>query len=786
MADRLPSRLPLLIVAAALIIVFYRLFLGEVLFWGLPALQFYPWREYAFEMLRGGQLPLWNPYNGAGAPLIANYQSALFYPLNWFSLILPLGFAMSITAVIHLFIAAWGMFAFTGRLGIPNLGRGVSALAFGMGSFLVARLGTYPMIGAMAWIPWVVWAALGVLTRFRSRDAAFLAFFTALQLLAGHAQMTWYSMLLVGLFTLFWIVRSRPADWWQRLGLVIGGLVLGAGIAAIQLLPTAELLRTSQRSGGVDFEFAMNFSYSPARTLNLLSPDVFGNPGDGSFITEGAHFEDAVYIGLLPLFAAIAAVIAWIVRLFRCGRKPEKGESHAYDPETSEISTFVRVGSPGDGLDFFATVPFWVLIVFISYIFALGQTTSIYPFLFNNVPTFDLFQAPVRWHIWMVFGLAVLAGIGIQAWGRGYWLFFSTRLAIAGGIGAAVLAIFIAPRFLDVENTTGLQVLIAAVALTGIFGAVAGVLTLLQPERESRGYGWWGFAVLVFVAADLIWAARGLNPTVPAAFYDPLPAADRASGRGYWPADVENYVDFEKYLQFKDYRVAVDNWQRFRASQVPNLNLLDRQYLLNNFDPLQIGHFVAYIDRIEANPQSRDTLLQAAGVGGIYNKDESLQILDHEAVRAWFVESICWHPDERALLDGLLNTTWQPLRQAHLVGTAGCPDLPLQARVPGEILTFHDDSNAVKMDVRTETGGLLVLADTDYPGWTAVIDDSPTRILRVNGTFRAVEVPAGASRVEFSYRPAWLLPGILVSVISLLVMLMLFRLQSPNQSRGIE
>jgi hypothetical protein len=108
MADRSSSRLPLWILAITLLVVFHRLLLGEVFFWGLPALQFYPWREYAFDLLRQGQLPLWNPYNGAGAPLLANYQSALLYPLNWPGFFLPLAWAMSVTAVLHLFIAGWG------------------------------------------------------------------------------------------------------------------------------------------------------------------------------------------------------------------------------------------------------------------------------------------------------------------------------------------------------------------------------------------------------------------------------------------------------------------------------------------------------------------------------------------------------------------------------------------------------------------------------------------------------------------------------------------------------
>src|SRR5215216_2838296 len=128
---RVQLRLPLLILAAALALVFYRLLMGEVFFWGLPSLQFYPWREYAFDLLRAGQLPLWNPFNGAGAPLFANYQSSLLYPLSWVGFFLPLANTMSIVAVLHLFIAGWGMWRFTGELGFSSLGRGVSALAFG-------------------------------------------------------------------------------------------------------------------------------------------------------------------------------------------------------------------------------------------------------------------------------------------------------------------------------------------------------------------------------------------------------------------------------------------------------------------------------------------------------------------------------------------------------------------------------------------------------------------------------------------------------------------------------
>ncbi|HEX2907475.1 MAG TPA: hypothetical protein VHO69_11475 [Phototrophicaceae bacterium] len=442
------ARWALLILALTLAVVFYRLLLGEVFFWGLPALQFVPWRQFAFDTLRAGYLPLWNPYNGAGAPLFANYQSALLYPLNWPGFFLPLAWQMSVTAVLHLFIAGWGMWAFTGRLGLPAVGRGLSTLAFGLTSYLVARLGTYPTISAAAWLPWLLWAVLGVLTRQQRRDLGWLALFAGLQLLAGHAQTTWYSLLLVGLFAVWWTITHRPING-RRLVLIVGALLLGAGIAALQLLATGELLLQSQRSGGVDYDFAMNFSYAPSRVLNLLSPNIFGNPGDGTYITKGAFFEDAVYIGLIPLVSALAAVVLWLWRKLR------------------------RVECP----PYFVTVAFWLIVVVIGFVMALGKNAPVFPFLYEHIPTFDLFQAPVRWHLWTVFGLSVLAGIGVGAWERGKWQLFWTRLLTAGCLGAVLLALF-APRFLppDVSGNDGVRVLIQAVIFTGIMGALAGRL----------------------------------------------------------------------------------------------------------------------------------------------------------------------------------------------------------------------------------------------------------------------------------------------------------------------
>ena len=88
--NRLRAHLPELTLVLAVGVLFHNLLLGEVIFWGTPSLQFYPWRELAFSELRQGRLPLWNALVGNGAPLLANYQTAVFYPPNWLNLLLSL------------------------------------------------------------------------------------------------------------------------------------------------------------------------------------------------------------------------------------------------------------------------------------------------------------------------------------------------------------------------------------------------------------------------------------------------------------------------------------------------------------------------------------------------------------------------------------------------------------------------------------------------------------------------------------------------------------------------
>ncbi len=173
---------------------------GEALFWGTPLLQFVPWREYALELLRQGGLPLWNPLLGMGAPLLANYQSALLYPPNFLLAFVDVAWGHGLLVLLHLAWAGWGMVLLTRELGLPRMSQALAGIAFSLSGYLVARSGFLSINATAAWLPWLILAVERLVTQCRERRVPrvlpWLAIVLALQWLAGHAQTAWYALLL--------------------------------------------------------------------------------------------------------------------------------------------------------------------------------------------------------------------------------------------------------------------------------------------------------------------------------------------------------------------------------------------------------------------------------------------------------------------------------------------------------------------------------------------------------------------------------------------------------------
>jgi hypothetical protein len=752
----IPRWFPFALLIAVLVALFHPLLRGETLFWGLPSLQFYPWRQFAFDELSAGRLPTWNPYLGAGAPLLANYQTAIFYPPNWLYFLLTGTWAMSAIALLHVIWAGLGMWVFAGALNIPIFGRGISTLAYALTGYLIARMGSFPTANAGAWLPWLFWLVQRAITRRRALDAGWLALAFAMQLLTGHAQTVWYGAVGLGLYGL-WLALWHQRDQQLRqraTGLALAGIgvLLGTLIAAVQLLPTAEYLLESQRSGGLDYETLTNFSYHPVRLFTLLNPDFYGTPADGSFLTQGSYFEDAAYIGFIPFVAAFAAIVARIRQRKNLDTNP-----------------------------LLQTVPVWAGLALIALFLAMGRYNPLFRSLADHVPTFDAFRDPARWLILAVFSLSVLAGIGVQYWGRGKWIVFWSRLATAGGVGMALMAIF-AISFLDLKSE--LDVLSEGMMVLGLWIAGAAILTLVQPDPAISPAPispfLWRINVLLFIAIDLGWMASGLNPTVPADYFD---VTDQwvSPGRIYWFDDYQQDVMFgsdadpviEGYFDMGDYRIASENWRALHASRLPNINMLDRVPSLNNNDPLLPQYHSQYIDLIEELGAKCGTLLRAGGVTHTYGiapegwRGENPAVAPDvdEIALAWLVPQAEAYDSDDAIMAALRDPAWNPEDTVILAGEIA--ESGERAMTRGEVRLIHDSPTEKRYQVTADGAAYFAISQTWYPGWTARIDGEAAELYRANLAFQAVFVPPGQHEVVLAYRLNRWTIGAAISALSL-------------------
>lgn len=715
----------------------------EVLYWGTPMLQFVPWHRLAIETLRLGEMPLWNPLLGMGAPLLANLQSALLYPPNILLLIFGPEHGHGYLVVLHLVFAGIGMVLLSRRLGIGVFGQLVAGLVYSLSGYMVARAWFISINHTAAWLPWILFSMEGLLEAAEKRASikqSFapilgLAFTLAMQWLSGHAQTAWYSLLLLAGWTL-WRLRTsfnRATLLWLVSRLLIAGS-LAFALAAAQLLPTAEYLSLSQRAGTLDREFALTYSFWPWRLLGFFFPDLFGSPVSGDYWGYGNFWEDAIYIGIFPILLGLGAI----------GRSLRS--------------------AAGD----YALEKFLFVLSLITLLLALGKNTPVFPFLFDYVPTFNLFQAPSRWNILLIFSLALLAASGAERWStpqaRGlYW----TRLLTAGA-GIIAVASFLALQLIpEIEPS-----FIRSFARSGVLLTFTGLLTLFLPKDKL---GLKTSVVGGFILLDLLLAGQGLNPSIAVQVFEGNVLEQigiSSNQRIYMPPSLEEQLKFKQTHRFDSFKTGLD-WIKIREVALPNTSMIDGVASINNFDPMVPDRFNQFLSKLETIPQSQqDELLAWAGVSYRINPGpENMLAVVFEPLpqqgRVHLVgETVAAHSAEHALellVSGAIDLGTQVILESQ-------PAERNAGSGVGHILALDDSrptSLSISLDMQGQ--GWLVVADTWYPGWKAYLDGSVVEIHRANYLFRAVSVPIGEHLIEFNYEPLSFRVGSFISVMGLFV-----------------
>lgn len=297
-----------------------------------PPFQMQPWLHFALEELRAGRLPLWNPHNGGGQPLLANYQSSLLSPWNLPFLVLPFGMALWVSAGLKLFALGLFTYLLLREWRLQPLAAFLGAVAFAFSGHNVFTL-AYPHPGALIVLPAGLFCFERALGRWKaSRLGAAgprahwpwlvgLALACGVGALAGHPEPFFFAGLclaawvLVRILHLCWKERRRRGEFFAalRLGLgVLAAALLGTALAAVQILPFIEYL---EHSAAIKARKHNQEAFLLEQWPLLAYPDLYGNPSKSVwplFTLPVPNYEGAnmLYPGALALLLALLGLIA--------------------------------------------------------------------------------------------------------------------------------------------------------------------------------------------------------------------------------------------------------------------------------------------------------------------------------------------------------------------------------------------------------------------------------------------------------------------------------------------
>lgn len=750
-----PSAVAVVAVVITPVVVFAdRLLAGRVI---APADARYiiiPLRQITAWAWREGRLPAWNPYSFSGSPVMAFGQGGALYPPQLLFVVLGPALGTNVLLVGHLALAGVGAFVLARRLTGDVAAALLAGLAFPLSGFFMGHIAHHNMVAAAAWLPWMIVGFLWLADRLSPVRVLVAALPVALAALASHPQAFAIDLVALGLFAGGWLVTAGPGSRLRVAVAAAAPVVVGAALAAPQLLVTAAALADSSRAEvGAATAFAFSFSFDPSHLPLLLFPHLFGATASSG--PYAAPYRGLWHLAELNGYPGLVLLAVAAVGILHARR-------HRAVP--------ILAGMAGASL-----------------LLALAGTTPLGP-LVAALPVLGSFRAWARYVVILDLAVALLAAVGLSelrrlpAPARRRWA-VAAAIPVAGAaiVGALAVAVPAVHRLVAPGWTA-----VAAAGFPLLFGLGA-VLALALPRRQDVMVA----AVCGLAVVDLVVSFGGfaewrpLSPTSAQIAADLDPDRRAAFGPVFdAPGGIDRFLYVSPYVAgLSDFSFVTDA-KRLRSASGQDV-LAPRWYLsafpMNHFgvlanadavlaegndllDVLRVTTVIAEADRRAPQLVGPGDPIGTTGL-----------VVHHRQPRlddAYLVADV--RPGSRAdavaALRGALGVDLATT--AVVEGECGsCPPGP--GRRPGAVVGRSWRDDAVDITLDTDAPGLLVVSQAWSPGWRATVDGRPAPVLRTNALVQGIPVPAGARRVRLRYHPPGLVAGAVLAVATLSALLVL-------------
>ena len=705
-------------------------------------------------------LPLWNPYFFGGMPFIGDPVPAFFYPLTYLFFIFPIYSAFGYFFIIDSLLIGIFTYLFARSIEESKFGSLISAVVIMFSSNLMGLifLGYTENLDTFIWFPLILFFTEKIIRKNNNIYFVLGGIPIALSLLAGAPEVSFYMLLSACIYFVIRLMLVREAFGInlivKKIGYFITSIFIGAGLSAIQLLPSNELASFSARTLGI---FTENEYLSPKTLISLFSPNFFGSGLDSTYWAPGNAWVNSIYIGIVPLILVIVAL----------SRYKNKN-----------------------------TIIFGLIALFAIF-YSFGNQSFVFPFFQHYFPFAKYFKYSSRFLYIFTFSISILSGVGagylvkdLKTKKNLFKILTSTSLLIS---------IFCLILFF-VLNTTGgfnffnhhilknvyaqnqshflifshiLSDLRFLFIVLFLFSAILVIFKL----KKSRSFLEMGLLFLIFIDLFL--------------FISPNIKTKEISRATYRPAELIEIVDkdFSRTFRLDKLAVTQENITKIQSVQ--------------SFDPLFLSYYRQFV--YLAGPSEKQFASMFSSLTDITNQD----IIDLLNVRYVYSKKQLSASGltlirKTTIKDGDWKGVWylyknnEMLPRAYIIPNAIVADsnrslsmlrkkeidirktIILDKKPKSSLVNKTGkytikinkyEPNKISISTNISAPGYLVLSETWYPGWKVFVNGQQKELLKVDTIFRSVYLDSKENNVTFIYDPDSYEKGRIISILVLIFVL---------------